>query len=323
MRERPHLRSGVVPVLLVPFDSDGAVDVPGLRREIEFLLELPIAGLGIGFGSEVTRLTFEEKLLVVGIAAEMKQDSMPLVASLIAGGTHVGAALAKALGDAGATVLMAPPPTGVGSVLALRDQVVDYYHVLALASGAEIMVQDAPAMTGVELPLAMFEALFELPDVTSFKVEVVAPAPKIGALRSALGDDAVLFGGQAGLDFYHELQRGVNGTLPGSATPEVFLEAFRRFEDDDYEGSNGLLSRHLGVQLLAQRDFDTFLYVQKLLLVRRGIFNSPALRGPCVPLDPQLEREVAELADSLLDVGGIPVLEWSGDIPVGTESEFH
>lgn len=57
--------SGTIPILVTPFTDEEEIDYASLEAEIEDLATLGITWVGIGFGSEVQRLTGEELHAVI------------------------------------------------------------------------------------------------------------------------------------------------------------------------------------------------------------------------------------------------------------------
>ena len=54
--------TGVMPVLQYPVQTDGALDVPALKREIDFVFASGCSGVTLAMVSEVTRLTLADRL---------------------------------------------------------------------------------------------------------------------------------------------------------------------------------------------------------------------------------------------------------------------
>jgi dihydrodipicolinate synthase/N-acetylneuraminate lyase len=95
------------------------------------------------------------------------------------------------------------------------------------------------------------------------------------------------------------LQRGACGTMPGPAYPELFAAAGRLHAQGDRRQALELMARAMPLMLLGHRDMDTFLFLQKHVLTRRGVLPSAHLGRPHRPLDPHLPAEIDELLDSL------------------------
>jgi dihydrodipicolinate synthase/N-acetylneuraminate lyase len=162
-------------------------------------------------------------------------------------------------------------------------------------------VQDAPQNTGVQMsPRFLARLLCDVPRVAAVKVEPPGPAPKMSQIVEELsGAPGVIIGGAGGLDYLHELDRGAVGTMPGPAYPEIFRAVESLRAAGERREAFQLFSRALPLMTLCNRSMETFLYVQKHVLVRRGVLGTTHLRRPHRPLDDQLSAEVDELLDVL------------------------
>ena len=71
---------GIVPVVSTPLTKEEDIDVPGLRRLIEFLIDKKIGGLWVlGTGSEDMNLTFSKRLEVARTICEANAGKIPLM----------------------------------------------------------------------------------------------------------------------------------------------------------------------------------------------------------------------------------------------------
>ena len=78
IKTRPVL--GIVPVVDTPLTADEDIDVPGLKRLIEFLNTKNIGGLWVlGTGSEDMNLSFAKRLEAAQAACEANAGKMPLI----------------------------------------------------------------------------------------------------------------------------------------------------------------------------------------------------------------------------------------------------
>ncbi len=78
IKTRPVL--GIVPVVDTPLTSEEEIDVPALRRLIEFLNSKRIGGLWVlGTGSEDMNLSFDKRLKVAQTACEANGGKTPLI----------------------------------------------------------------------------------------------------------------------------------------------------------------------------------------------------------------------------------------------------
>lgn len=87
--------------------------------------------------------------------------------------------------------------------------------------------------------------------------------------------------------------------MPGPAHPELFAALGRLHQGGRRPAAFGVLARVMPLLELCKRDMDTFLFVQKHVLRRRGVLSTSVLRRPHRPLDPRLAPEIDELVDAL------------------------
>jgi 4-hydroxy-tetrahydrodipicolinate synthase len=170
----------------------------------------------------------------------------------------------------------------------------------AAATGRGIIVQDAPSISLADLSVDLIEQLVdEIPGIIALKIETVPSAPKIGAVVDRIGGRVSVLAGSGGGDFYHELGRGADGTVPGSGFPEAFIDVLKAHKSGDKRGARQAFNRLLPLIHLSLRSSDTFLWMQKECLRRRGVLRSTTMRVPSAPLDPSLPAELDDLLDDL------------------------
>jgi dihydrodipicolinate synthase/N-acetylneuraminate lyase len=295
----PPLRS-VVPILVTPFAEDGSVDLAQLDAEIEFLVDAGVGWVGFGFGSESPRLAEEELEEAMTRAVASADGRLGIVGNAAMTSVAGGVEAVGRVGRAGAQLAMLRPSglEGVG-----EDELFETVAAVAEGGGLPLVVQDAPQNTGVQMsPRFLARLLREVPKVAAVKVEPPGPAPKMSQIVGELaGAPGVIIGGAGGLDYLHELERGAVGTMPGPAYPEVFRAAELRHAAGDRREAFSIFSRVLPLMTLCNRSMETFLYVQKHVLVRRDVLSTTHLRRPHRPVDDRLSAEV----DELLEVLGI------------------
>jgi dihydrodipicolinate synthase/N-acetylneuraminate lyase len=293
----PPLR-GVVPILVTPFDDAEQIDLDAVAAEAAFLAEAGVRWVGIGFGSEVQRLTANEIVRLVDTVR--KGDSRLRVVGNVDATSIAGAReTIQRLEQSGADAVLVRPPALSGLDAA---GIADAFQRVAEGSPLAVIVQDAAEMTGSALTVDMIARLLtETPSIVAAKIESRDAALKISAIRERLGGTrATLLGGSGGAGYALELVRGVDGTMPGPAFPELFLAleaAHRRGDLAKARHIQTLLLPHIQI---GNRGMDTFIYTQKHALRRRGVLSSARLRRPhSLPADPLLDVELDVLLDDL------------------------
>jgi 4-hydroxy-tetrahydrodipicolinate synthase len=223
---------GVFPIVVTPFHDDGTVDYESLDRLVDHLLEQGADGLGLfGNASEGYALFGDERARMLRRIVARVNGRAPLVASSGHTGTDAAVAASKEAEDLGANALMVLPP------YLLRpdgDGLMFYFDAISKAVSIPIMVQDAPLMTQVAMPVALLARMArEIEHVRSAKVEAPPTAPKVEALAKALGGrapDFAIFGGLNGQFLIEEFDRGAVGTMPLSDITATYAAIWRHLE---------------------------------------------------------------------------------------------
>lgn len=298
--------TGVVPILVTPFDHAERIDPTALVAEVAFLAGHGIRWVSIGFGSEVQRLTHDEIDDVVRTARSV-EPRVRVVGNADAASIAGARATIARLHRAGADAMLLRPPAIAG----LDDEdLASAFASVAAGSPVPIIVQDAAAMTGVALsPELIIRLLREVTEIRGAKLESKDAPKKITAIRSAVGqDEGILLGGAGGAAFACELARGADGTMPGPAFPEVFRALELAYRRGGQVRARALQAAMLPYLTLGERSMDTFVYGQKFALRRRGVLSNTRLRRPHSAFrDDRLDAEL----DSLLD--DLDRQRWHGD----------
>ena len=192
---------------------------------------------------------------------------------------------------------MAIPPT---TVSCLDDQLADYYRTLLDVTELPLVIQDASGYVGTPMPIALQARLLdEYESRVLFKPEAVPIGPRLTELREATGGRARVFEGSGGIALVDSYKRGIVGSMPGAEVCWAIValwDALERGDEDRINALNGPLTALVSVQ----NGLDSFIAVEKHLLVRQGVFESARVRGPVgFRLDPETTVEVDRLFDLL------------------------
>jgi dihydrodipicolinate synthase/N-acetylneuraminate lyase len=289
---------GVIPIVVTPFATDGSVDLDQLDAELEFLISRGVNWVGFGFGSEVNRLSQADLTAAVSRVVATAAGRVGVIGNAEMASIRRGLEEVRRVEQTGAALAMLRPGglDGVG-----QDALFEAFATVARGSGVPVVVQDAPQSTGVDLaPSTLARLVAEVRNVVAVKVEPLNPARKISLIVERLeGAKATIIGGAGGIDYIHELERGAVATMPGPAHPELFTAIERLHLRGDRSRALEVLSRALPLMELGKRDMDTFLFVQKYVLSRRGVLSSTLLGQPHRDLDSRLPGEIDELLNEL------------------------
>jgi 2-keto-3-deoxy-L-arabinonate dehydratase len=294
--------SGLVPILATPFRSDGSLDLPSLARLVEFQVASGAAGVAtFGLASETFTLSAQERRLVLDTVvrtARTASDPLPVVAGIAATGLYPAVEQGKEAADGGATVLMVLPPFLVRPG---DDQLAEFFGELAAAVGVPVMMQDAPALTGVPMSVRVIAETGQLPGVDYVKIEAAPTAPKVAAVASAVAGLAVstaasaagstvaggklrVFGGQNAQFLLDELDRGAIGTMPACEFTDLLAPVMTAWDAGRRDEAEARFYRLLPLLVYGLQSGIAWA-VHKEVLVRRGIIADARVRAPARPLD--------------------------------------
>ena len=294
---------GVIPVLATPFSGpDDQVDYESLLREVDYLAGVGASTVAVGFGSEITRLTEREADELIEAIANYEKTTAKIVAHVAAVSIAAAVERIRVVTAHGASAVLMPPPFPAS----ISDEdVLDYFRQTAARIDVPIVVQDAPAMTGVQLSARVLARLLSIDGIAAIKVEAPSSPSKIESIRRELnGREATILGGSGGIDFYEELARGADGTMPGPAFVELFVLVYKHFIEERHPEARQVFERLLPSLVVSNRTGDGFLYVQKEVLRRRGIIGTATLRAPA---DAPTKSSISELDRLLVDLEQPPV----------------
>jgi dihydrodipicolinate synthase/N-acetylneuraminate lyase len=277
---------GVYAIPVTPFTEEGAVDLPGLERVVEFTVAAGAHGLVMPVNvSEFFTLTGEERRAVV---------------------TITGASTAQAAGHAehaaaaGAAAVIAMPPY---VKRAGWTELVGYYQRIAAGSGLPVFIQNADGPAGTPLSAGQLVQLAEAAEAVSWvKEESSRSSQLISELVGSAGIDGVM-GGKGARYILDEYPRGICGTMPGCEFTDLHVALWNALEAGDQPRAARLF-RYL-LPLVSMEDQYGGAAFCKQVLRRRGVLANTVVREPGSPrLDGTAERLLGRLLDEALALMG-------------------
>ena len=196
---------GVIPILKTPFDLEDRVDEDSLRREVDYCVDAGAHGLGIAFGSELPKLSEDERTLVARVVIDQARGRIPVVMSTGYPSTMLAVRASREAEALGASaVMLIPPANGLPEV-----ELHGYFRAVAAAVRIPIVVQ---VMTGAHLSGDQLASLARaVPEVQYAKVESAPPAESVAEAIDKAGDRVTIIGGASGGALIEELELGIAG----------------------------------------------------------------------------------------------------------------
>jgi 4-hydroxy-tetrahydrodipicolinate synthase len=287
---------GVYLIAATPFTEDGALDLAGLDRLLEWYLERGVDGLTIlGQLGEAPKLTPGETDLVVERVLARVAGRVPVVVGVSSPGFATLAELARRSLDRGAAgAMVAPPGTLKGD-----EAVLGYCReVEECLAGIPWVLQDFPLAGGPPISAGLIRRIADAcPSMVVLKHEDWPGLDKITALRRQEAEGArrlSILCGHGAILLPHELIRGADGAMTGFSYPEMLVEVCRLVREGQAEAALDRFDLYLPLVRFEQQP-GLGLAVRKHVLWKRGALTTPTLRKPAPPLSPETRAEVDRL----------------------------
>lgn len=288
--------TGMFPIAPTPFTDAGDLDLAGMRRVLDCMVDQGVDGICILANySEQFLLTDDERDILLDLCLSHVAGRVPAIVTCSHFSTRIAVLRARKAVQAGARMLMLMPPYHGASLRADDNGIVEHFARVAAAAPVPIMVQDA-SLSGVNLPVSLLVRLArEVPQVCYFKIEVSGAAAKLRTLIEA-GGDAIVgpFDGEESITLMADLDAGATGTmasalLPDLIRPVVLLHRAGR-RGDAAEAYARILP------LINYENRQCGLRATKVVMVEGGVIKSDAVRHPLERLHPATRAGLLELA---------------------------
>ena len=260
------------------------------------LIDCDIDGLTIAMVSEVLRLSEGERKTLAELTVSYADGRVPVITSVGAETTRAAITYATHAQEIGAAAVMAISPMAVS----LPDnKIAHYFRSIIDSIDIPVVVQDASGYLGRALPISLYVDLIDQygPDRVLVKPEASPIGPRLSALRDASEGRARVFEGSGGLMLVDSFARGIVGTMPGAEMPWALVALWRAMTSGD-EHRVARIHGVIAALVSLQTSLDSFVAVEKHMLVQQGIFANMNRREP---VGYELDHETAAHVDRLTD----------------------
>ena len=129
---------GLYPILAMPFDQSGNIDLEDLENEVEYGIKKGVDGIGLAFGSEIIKLTDSERNTVTKTIVNQAKNRVPIVINTGANSTFAAIQYSKQAEKNGADAIMCLPPPGLPN-----EAIENYFSEIDSNVAIPIFIQDA------------------------------------------------------------------------------------------------------------------------------------------------------------------------------------
>ena len=286
---------GVIPPIVTPVDENENVDVDGLKRVIDHVLDGGVHGIFVmGSNGEFYAFDYENQKIAVETAVKHVNGKVPVYAGTSAITTKECIKLVKMAEEAGADAVTMLPPMFINPN---EEQMYEYFKTIAEATKLPVLLYNNPGKTTNDISVKLLKKLAQIDNIVGIKNTTMNFAQTIQYIHAT--KDIANFKVLGGIDYYVNgtLAHGGAGVVAGTANvaPKLVVEIYEKFVAGDLEGS-----MEAQFKLVPLRDaftYGTFPTVAKDCLNLMGMNVGKTVRpvSSCTP--EKLEEVKAVLKD--------------------------
>ena len=280
------------------FGADGVLDLDAFRLQIGACLRADVHGIAIlGLATEVSKLTREERSVLLGAACAAIDGQVPLSVTVTGRTPEEQIEFVREAERAGAASVVLQPPRDAGideaTLLRFFGRVVD-------AAGIPAGIQNAPEYIGIGLGVESIETLRRNhPNFRVLKAE--GSAMLIRRTIEQTGGSLAVLNGRAGLELPDNLRAGCSGMIPGAEACDVLARVWAGLLGGGKSAAHAeaLYLEVLPLLTFLMQSVDQIVCYGKRLLARRiglaEVFDRAPAQGPTPFGLACLERHAARL----------------------------
>lgn len=266
--------NGIIPPLITPLADRDTLDLDGLERLLERLLDGGVSGLFVlGTTGEAPSLSYRLRRELIERVCAQVDGRVPVLAGITDTSFVESVSLAKVAANAGASAVVLTTPYYFP---AGQTELTDYIGHLVPEMPLPLMLYNMPALTKVWFEIdtlrrfAQFEKIIGVKD-SSGDLDYFG---KLLQLRKERPDWAFYMGPERLL--IEAVRMGADGGVTGGANilPELFVDAYRAARESDGEAMEALQAR---IDLL-QRLYDIGKYASRNI---KAVKSALSILGVC------------------------------------------
>ncbi|WP_299625132.1 dihydrodipicolinate synthase family protein [Pelagibius sp.] len=286
--------SGIWPVAPTPFNDDGTLDLDGMRRVLDCMIDQGSDGLCILANfSEQFLISDAERDTLTRLSLEHVAGRVPVIVTVSHFASDIVVARARQAKDLGAAIVMMMPPYHGALLKGTAEQTFEQFARVGEV-GIPIMLQDAP-LSGVDLPVPLLVRMArEIEMLKLFKIECPGAAAKLRALV-AEGGEAIEgpFDGEEGITLLADLDAGASGSMTSATIPDQIKPVITAHLAGDRTAAVEAYARVLPA--INHENRQCGFRAAKEAMVEGGVIASAFCRHPIAPLHPDTRAALIDL----------------------------
>lgn len=289
--------TGCWPVAPTPFKENEDLDLEGMKRVLDCMIDQKVDGICILANySEQFLLSDDEREILTKLCIEHVAGKVPIIVTVSHFSTDIAFKRAKLAKDVGANMVMMMPPYHGALLKGNADQTFEQFRKVSEA-GITIMVQDAP-LSGVDLSVDLLVKMAkEIEHVKCFKIECAQAANKLRALIDK-GGSAIEgpFDGEEGITLFADLEAGAKGNMSSAMLPDLIGPLVKNYITGNKKEAENEYNRVL--PLINYENRQCGFRATKTVFKEGGVIKSDVCRHPIPSLDENTKKRLLDLANN-------------------------
>ncbi len=303
MTQRPY--TGIWPVAPTPFNPDGSVDLDGMRRVLDCMIDQGSDAICILANfSEQFLISDDERETLTRLCLEHVDERVPVVVTISHFATDIAVSRARLAKELGAACVMMMPPYHGALLKGTAEQTFEQFQRVGDV-GIPIMLQDAP-LSGVDLSVPLLVKMArEIEMLKLFKIECAGTAGKLRALIEEGGDLIEgPFDGEEAITLLADMDAGATGSMTSATLPDCIRPVIMAHLAGNRDVAVAGYTRVLPA--INHENRQCGFRSTKAAMVEGGVIKSDFCRHPIPALHPDTRAQLIALLKPLDPI----VLTW-------------
>jgi len=264
--------TGAVPVIPTPFREDESVDWDALAACVDFAARVGVSAVCLpAYASEFYKLSESEREQVIDTAVAEAAGRLLVIAQSNHPGAIHAAEIARSNEARGADLISFAMPR----TFALPEaDLLSYCHTVCSSVSLPMLIQDfnpGGATIGGDFCRRLADSC---PNFRYTKLEEPLMATKVAEVREATSDQVGVLEGWGGMYLLELIEPGICGFMPGLAMVDLFQSVWQMARSGALTDAQDLYEKLLPQIVYSLQSMELFLWMEKDLLVRRGVMDA-------------------------------------------------
>ncbi len=302
MKETTAKIEGVVPIIPTPFHKDETIDYDALASCVRFACDASLSAVCLpAYAGEFYKLSEAERRKVIETAIAARKGKTLVIAQ----SNHPALLHAKEIAHANEAMGADMISFALPRIFAIPEaDLFTYARGICEAVSIPVLIQDFNPGGRTIGPEFCRQLLDACPNFRYAKLEEPLLGPKLLAIRQATQDRIGVLEGWGGMYMMELMEPGICGLIPGLALADLLQKAWQLGKSGQKSRATDLFERLLPQIMFSLQNMELFLWMEKDLLVRRGIIPraSAYVRSATITPDEHTWRHALELNERIVSL---------------------